>query len=170
VDMGASTYGMWGGDETAVGAAWFVERNKRHNLAFDWIVSFEYDKVDPENIYKSVPDDVLPHYIYFDRPVEKDPAGKWNPWRILRGMGAKPEDYVVVKIDIDSPDIENPLLGQLEGHELQGLVDELFIEHHVNTKLMNGWWGTGGSKLTMLDTYQTFTNLRKKGVRMHSWP
>ena len=171
VDMGASTYGQWGGDKTAVGAAWFVERNKRHNLAFDWIVSFEYDKIDPETIYKSVPDDVLPHYIYFDRPVEKNPSGKWNPWRILRGMGANSEDYVVVKIDIDSPDIENPLIDQLvEERGLRGLVDEVFIEHHVNTKVMNGYWGTGGSKLTMKDTYQKFTTLRSNGVRMHSWP
>jgi hypothetical protein len=171
VDMGASTYGNWGGDTTAVGAAWLVERNKRHNLAFDWIVSFEYAKVDPEAIYSSVPASILPHYIYFDRPVESDPNGKWNPWRILRGMGARPEDYVVVKIDIDSPDIENPLLDQVAGDNgLQHLVDELFIEHHVNATLMNGWWGTGNSQLTMRDTYQKFTTLRSKGVRMHSWP
>lgn len=171
VDMGASTYGNWGGDKTAVGAAWLVERNKRHNLLFDWIVSFEYDKIDPETIYSSVPADILPHYVYFDRPVEKNPDGKWNPWRILRGMGARPEDYVVVKIDIDTPEIENPLIDQIAAdYGLQRLVDELFIEHHVNIKIMNGWWGTGNSQLTIKDTYQKFTNLRSKGVRMHAWP
>ena len=171
LDMGASTYGSWKGDRASVGAVWFVERNKRHHLSFDWIVSFEYTKIDPENIYKSVPADILPHYIYFDRPVEKAVDGKWNPWRILTGMGARPDDYVAVKLDIDSPDIENPLIDQIIADpRLQHLVDEVFMEHHVNCKLMNGWWRTGGLQITMKDTYRKFSTLRSKGVRMHAWP
>jgi hypothetical protein len=171
MDIGASTFGIWKDDPTAVGARWFVERYQRHRVAFDWIVSFEYDKIDPEQIYAAVPAEILPHYLYYDRPVEATVDGKWNPWRILRGMGARPEDYVVVKLDIDTPEVENPLIEQiLDDPSLQTLLDEVFFEHHVNTKAMHRYWGLSNSPITLKDTYRNFTSLRRKGVRMHSWP
>jgi hypothetical protein len=171
VDMGASTYSSWSGRPSAVGASWFVDRFKRHDLAFDWIVSYEYQKYDPDEIYRTVPPDVLPHYIYYSQPVEKDPDGKWNPWRMLRGMGTTPNDYVVVKLDIDSPDIENPLVEQImKDPSLQTLIDEMFYEHHVNTKAMWRFWRTEESQILLADTYKNFAFLRSKGVRMHSWP
>jgi hypothetical protein len=171
IDIGASTYSSWSGSTSAVGAAWFVDRFKRHDLAFDWIVSYEYDKHDPDEIYQTVPADVLPHYIYFNQPVEKDPNGKWNPWRMLRGMGATPNDYVIVKLDIDTPDIENPLVDQLMKDDgLRALVDEMFYEHHVNTKTMWRYWRTDQSPIVLADTYKNFAFLRSRGVRMHSWP
>jgi hypothetical protein len=171
MDIGASTFGIWKDDATAVGARWFVERYGRHQIAFDWVVSFEYDKIDPEQIYASVPAELLPHYVYYDRPVEATVGGKWNPWRILRGMGARPEDYVVVKLDIDAPEIENPLIEQiLTDPALPKVLDEVYFEHHVNTKPMHHHWGMSNSPITLKDTYRNFTTLRAKGVRMHSWP
>ncbi|MCJ7563999.1 MAG: hypothetical protein MUP52_05355 [Candidatus Aminicenantes bacterium] len=170
MDMGASLYDGWEGDAGAVGARWFVDRFKRHHLSFDWIVSFEIEKHDPDDIYKSVPDDILPHYIYFNQGVVKSPNGKWNPWRILQGMGMTPNDYIVIKLDIDVPEIENTLIDQLvKEPRIRLLVDEMFFEQHVNVKAMGKWWGTDNS-LTMLDTYRLFGYLRSKGVRMHSWP
>lgn len=171
IDIGSSAYGSWRGDPTAVGASWFVERFHRHGLSFDWVISYEYTKHDPDEIYSNVPADLLPHYIYFNQPVEKTPGGKWNPWRILKGMGARPEDYVVIKLDIDAPDIENPLIDQLmKDDSLLKVVDEVFYEHHVNTKVMLPHWGTQGSTILMADSYRNFGELRTKGVRMHSWP
>jgi hypothetical protein len=171
VDMGASTFGSWSGDTSAVGAAWMVNRYGRHGMAFDWIVSYEYEKHDPDDIYRTVPPALLPHYIYYNQGVESAPDGKWNPWRILRGMGTTPDDYVVVKLDIDTPDIENPLVDQLmKDPGLQALVDEMFYEHHVNTKAMWPYWRTQGAPTILADTYKNFAFLRSKGVRMHSWP
>ncbi|MGE5362428.1 MAG: hypothetical protein ACM3NQ_25710 [Bacteroidales bacterium] len=171
LDIGASTYGNWKGDPGSVGAMWFVQRFKNQNLNFDWIVSYENTKYDPDDIYRDVPNDVLPHYIYFNQGVEADPLGKWNPWRILRGMGATPADYVVVKLDIDVPDIENPLVDQvLNDPGLQGLIDEMFYEHHTNTKPMLNYWDTKDSPLRLADTYRIFAAMRSKGIRMHGWP
>ena len=171
VDIGASVFGAWGTNAGAVGAAWFVDRYKRHGLAFDWIVSYEDEKHDPDRIFQKVPAELLPRYVYFNHGVENDPAAKWNPWRILRGMGATPKDYVVVKLDIDVPEIENPLVEQIMTDAgLLSLVDEMFYEHHVNTKTMWSNWRTEDSPLTLADTYRNFALLRSKGVRMHSWP
>lgn len=171
MDLGASVYDGWHGDTGAVGAWWIVERSHRHGVDYDWIVSFEYEKIDPTVVFAGVPSDLLPHYIYFNQGVEKAAGGRWNPWRILQGMGVTPDDYVVVKLDIDNPEIENELVKQLMTTPvLQGLIDEMFYEHHVNTKVMWGWWGTQGSKIYMKDSYRNFTLLRSEGIRMHAWP
>lgn len=171
MDLGASVYDGWNGDSSAVGAWWVVDRSKRHDVDYDWIVSFEYEKMDPNVVFAAVPPELLPHYIYFNQGVEKAADGKWNPWRILKGMGVTTDDYVVVKLDIDNSEIENELISQiLTTPALQGLIDELFFEHHVNTKPMLGYWGTGNSPILMKDSYRNFTELRTKGVRMHSWP
>jgi len=171
VDIGASTYAGWKGEVNAVGALWFVDRYGRAGWHFDWIVSYESEKYDPDEIYRSVPAEILPHYVYYNQAVEKEPSGKWNPWRILKGMSTGPEDYVAVKLDIDAPDIENALVDQVMADPaLLGLVDEMFYEHHVNTKAMWGPWGTQNAKATLADTYRIFTRLRTAGVRMHSWP
>lgn len=171
MDLGASLYDRWVSDTASVGALWFVEQFRRRKLAWDWIVSFEIQKFDPDEIYKSVPDDVLPHYVYFNKGVEATPNGRWNPWRILRGMGVTPDDYVVVKLDIDVMKIETALVNQLvESESLRRLVDEVFFEHHVNVKAMWEHWGKLDPSVTTKDSYRLFTKLRSDGVRMHSWP
>ena len=171
MDIGASTYNGRNGDAGHVGARWFVDRYKRHNLAFDWIVSFESDKYDPDTLFQTVPPDVLPHYIYYNQGVDKSPNGKWNPWRILIGMGATRDDYVVIKLDIDPQEIENSLIAQLaEDPNLLSIIDEMFYEHRVNSKPMWPYWHTEGSPIILADTYRIFSALRSKGVRMHSWP
>jgi hypothetical protein len=51
--------------------------------------------------------------------------GAESPWAMLKQQ-VKPEDFVVVKLDIDSPEIEIPLAYELlEDKELLGLVDEV---------------------------------------------
>jgi hypothetical protein len=171
IDMGASTFSSWAGDTSSVGALWFVDRYKRHALTFDWVISYEIQKYDPNEIFGTVPADLLPHYVYYNQGVEKDPNGKWNPWRMLKEMGARPNDYIVIKLDIDAPDIENALVQQvMEDPGLISIIDEMFYEHHVNTKPMWPYWQTQGSRILLADTYRNFTFLRSKGVRMHSWP
>jgi len=158
MDLGASVYSGWHGIETAVGAWWIVERSKKHTVDFDWIVSFELEKIDPDTLFASVPAALLPHYVYFNQGVDKAPEGRWNPWRILQGMGALADDYVVVKLDIDNPEIEDALVDQiLKSPTLFGLIDEMYMERHAPTDY---------TKVT----YRIFTEMRSKGIRMHAWP
>jgi hypothetical protein len=171
IDIGASLYGGWNSNSAAVGAAWFVERFKRHHLAFDWIISYEIEKHDPDEIFKDVPDDVLPHYLYFNQGVVAEPGARWNPWRILKEMSISNQDYVALKLDIDVPDIEDRLIAQLMNDDtIRQRVDEVFFEHHVNVNAMRRFWGTVNLPITMKDSYRLFLALRRKGIRMHSWP
>merc|ERR1719356_463454 len=56
-----------------------------------------------------------------------------NPWRVLTEV-AKPNDYVIVKLDIDHQATELALVKQIleqKPNNISSLIDELFWEHHV---------------------------------------
>eukprot|EP00965_Chrysotila_dentata_P102299 3377183-Pleurochrysis_carterae.AAC.3 len=98
---------------------------------------------------------------------------KYNPLRTLKAVATK-DDLVVVKIDFDSPNLEEALIAQiLADRELYSLIDELFYEHHVHGTLLGRFWGVGGglrrTNCTLVDTYTLFTHLRQLGIRAHSW-
>lgn len=85
--------------------------------------------------------------------------------------GLTQQDYVVIKLDTDVPDIEGPLMQQLvDNGSLQLLVDEMFFEHHLNVQAMWKLWGSQQFPQTLKDSYRLFRYLRSKGIRMHSWP
>ncbi len=67
----------------------------------------------------------------------------------------------------DSPDIELPLFDQLL--QYAALIDEFAFEHHTTTPPMRMFWA-GHRAGTLADSYQKFLQLRKTGVRAHSWP
>lgn len=76
---------------------------------------------------------------------------------------------VFVKLDIDTPHIENPLARQLlENPKLLELVDVFYFEHHVHLgELAYPWRGTMDGSI--LDSLQLFQQLRQKGVDAHFW-
>ena len=58
-----------------------------------------------------------------------DPA---NPLEMIRQV-AKPEDYVLLKIDIDNTPVEMEFVHRiLRDANVSSLIDEMFFEHHVN--------------------------------------
>lgn len=76
---------------------------------------------------------------------------------------------VIVKLDIDTPDIENPLARQLlENERLQEIVDVFYFEHHVLLGELAPYWGSS-MRGTLQNSIELFTGLRKAGVDAHSW-
>lgn len=108
---------------------------------------------------------------YYNVPVDAAPVAKANPLRVLKAL-CSVEDYVVLKIDIDTPSVEEPLLVQiLHDHELAARIDELYFEHHVHLSPMRRWWSPGltGTGCAVQDSYALFRALRALGIRAHSW-
>jgi hypothetical protein len=100
--------------------------------------------------------------------VGVDKSGKFNPWNILKTI-AKIDDYVIIKLDIDAPMLENGFIQQvLDDKSISSLIDEMFFEMHVSVNEMKVYWGNQPGELK--DTYVVFTKLRQLGIRMHSWP
>ncbi|CAF0800396.1 unnamed protein product [Adineta steineri] len=164
-DLGSSFYGK-NVDISETSTRWFYEYYKRLNLQFDRIIAFELRPLDPKTAWEQLPDDVFPVYTLINTGCTE--TGIFNPWVMLQQI-AKPEDHVIVKLDIDSFNEENFLINQvLNNSTIHSLIDEFFFEHHVSVTEMLAYWRPPPGKLK--DSYILFTKLRQLGIRMHGWP
>ena len=74
-----------------------------------------------------------------------------QPSRQLLDDEFREDDFVVVKLDIDTHYIERPMAGLLlseENRRLTDLVDVFYFEHHHLLREMVGFWtgsATGGA-------------------------
>jgi hypothetical protein len=110
-------------------------------------------------------------------PITSDNNGKNSPSRIIRQIATK-DDFVAFKLDIDTPDIEIPILiDLLTDPQLLDLVDEFFFEMHFRCEVMMycGWSAntseeSHGIRLYRDEVLKIFSRLRHAGVRSHFWP
>lgn len=169
VDLGASLFNG-GTDPTVVttwiGARWFYDYFKSKFIGIDQVLAFEYSGLDPNVYWPQIPEDLMGKLTLINVGVKK--TGKFNPWNTIKRI-AHPNDYVLVKLDIDNAEIENELINQvLNDMSVSTLIDEMFFEMHVNVTEMLPFWSMNNG--TLKDSYTIFTKLRERGIRMHSWP
>jgi hypothetical protein len=94
-----------------------------------------------------------------------------NPLRtILKQFGE--DDFIVLKLDIDTRSIEIPLVKQLLEDKdgiYHKLIDQFYFEHHVTMAEMNGqFWGANMAG-TIKESLELFRGLREKGIPSHFW-
>jgi hypothetical protein len=168
-DLGASYFNGMNAetvDSAEQGTRWFYEYFRSKSLEFDRIVAFEYSQYAPISYWQQIPDDIIGKLTFINTGITS--TGKFNPWNILKSI-AKPEDYAIIKLDIDTPDLEMNLINQvLNDTTISSLIDDMSFEMHVNVVEMRGWWG--GPPGELKDSYILFRKLRELGIRMHSWP
>ena len=186
IDLGAGQFSGGSGDPGGDGngsLAWF---SARLTQPIDEILAWEARIINPTQLWRGVPKHLVPRMRYFNVPVEWHPEAKFNPWRVLHELGIRTHDYVVVKLDVDNRFTELELIYQLiqMTERGNGLVDELFWEHHVAGSAMccPKLWGSkkqqGWSKMrfnisnmdeTLKGSYALFSRMRQLGIRAHSW-
>jgi hypothetical protein len=168
-DLGSSYFNGMSDAETsgsAIGTRWFYEYFRSKSLYLDHIIAFEASQYSPLSYWRQIPDDIIGKLTFINTGVEA--TGKFNPWNILKSI-AKVEDYVIIKLDIDTPKLENELINQIANDtSISSLIDEMFFEMHITVNEMRGYWGNPPGELK--DTYVLFRKLRDLGIRMHSWP
>ena len=113
---------------------------------------------------------------FFEVPVmegelDEALAGKPNPASFLQmlAFACKPEDFVVVKLDIDTPATEQTIIAVLaQQPNLAALIDELFFEYHFFFDGLDFGWGdkVDGDVDTAIGTMY---RLRSLGIRAHFW-
>ncbi len=132
---------------------------------FAWEVTFTA----PEVVWGQVPGPLRPRYHWLNVPAASA-VGDWdNPLTHIAAV-AKPEDYVLFKLDIDNNDVEEAIVeGLLASPHLLSLIDEMVWEHHVWFKPMAGVWGLTDWSKPMNHSLSLFSALRRAGVRIHSW-
>lgn len=164
-DAGGSTFG----DALHM----FLKIYKAHGIVFDEVYVWEFNKQGNESYWRGVDAKIRafwePRVTFYDGigvTAEKD--SEHNPVSRIFGSCA-PQDFCSFKLDIDTPQVEFPLVQQLLSTpaETQAKLDEFFFEHHVEG-FMQGWWGSAVNG-TFTDSYRLFAELRKLGVRAHSW-
>lgn len=147
----------------------------RNCIKFHSIFAWEYTQFYPASYWSNVPADMKAILHFFNEPVvsigpreSHTDQIQINALQVLEDA-ATPEDFVVMKVDIDSSDIEIPLVWEiLRSPKLSSLVDELFFEYHFNVSPDFGWGGLGENH-TVDDALHLMRELRAVGIRSHFW-
>mmetsp|Transcript_16837 Transcript_16837/g.25284 ORF Transcript_16837/g.25284 Transcript_16837/m.25284 type:complete len:393 (-) Transcript_16837:355-1533(-) len=142
----------------------------KFGFTFDHIYGYEATFTEPSTVFNDLlPKEYMTSYHWINAPVSATKGHKLNPLdSILRQFDK--DDFIVIKIDIDTHVIEVPLVHQLlEDDSLNVLVDQFYFEHHVKFKEMSHIWRSAmhGS---LKETFDLFHGLRQKGVPAHFWP
>lgn len=163
-DLGASLY-----DSGAGGASqkWFVETYEARGVQWDGIFAWEASNHAPGAVWELIPARLKPIYHWYNIPVSPEKGHPDNVVEYIRRI-ACPEDFVLVKLDIDATDVEEALVEQMLS-DLTGLIDEFYFEHHVHTRPMFPYWGQLSEARKLADTYRIFSTFRKRGVVAHAW-
>ena len=164
-DVGCTLYG------NVPGTKFFVDAYNQNGIEFDHIYGREARTIEPKKYWDHVPDEMVHKMTFYNVPASKEVDEPLNPITLLK-ITCKMEDFCVLKIDVDTPVVEEAWIQQiLDDPIAQSLIDELFFEHHVHGIIQGDkgqWWGTN-VKGTFEDSYKLFTALRKVGIRAHSW-
>ena len=138
---------------------------------FDHIYAFEMQSTSPNKVYgKLLPEKYFPSYHWINVGVTAEEGHKLNPLHsILKTFDE--DDFIVVKLDIDTGSIEVPLAIQLleDKDEIYGkLVDQFYFEHHVRQQELAVYWKKS-MKGSVKKSFDLFSGLRKNGVPAHFW-
>ena len=164
-DAGASS---WADGEGGPSLVYFAEYWRRFGVEWSRIEAFE-GGTSPENFFQTVPLEWQPRvkFHYANVTVSRD------AWPFLPSVieeSTRIDDYVVLKLDIDSSDVETAIVDYMLQWDKLNLVDEFLWEHHVTNYLMAPFWGhTQDKTRTIADSYHYFLRLRQRGIRAHSW-
>ncbi len=141
IDMGASLDFHGSGSPIMV----LLAEYEKFGFHFDHIYAFEITFSEPKHVCKDLlPVEYMAAYHWINVPVNHEEGAKMNPLHsILQNFNE--DDFIVVKLDIDTAEMEVPLAHQLFEGGVNGtyhrLVDQFYFEHHVHLGNLAGAWG-----------------------------
>jgi hypothetical protein len=155
------------------GLRWTVENYARFDINFDAIHAWEASPTSTEAFFGPMPVQLAARTHFYNVPVSRPGAvgaGVANALAVLLSV-ARPEDFVVFKLDIDADVLEEEIaLALLADDALARLIDDFFFEHHSDTHgIMDSSWGTN-CRRSLHESILLFQAFRKRGIRAHSWP
>jgi hypothetical protein len=175
-DAGASSWSKGGGGPSL---KFFANIWKRHGIDFQDIYAYEMTTTSDE-FYQDVPPEYKNRTHYRQCAVSSSPeeATEKNPFipheiqhYIKNNAASEHELYILFKLDIDSPLVEQGSVDYLLD-QAPGLIDEFAWEHHVvgNYLMRPAWSGPAGiAPLSLKQSYDIFLRMRNLGIRAHSW-
>jgi hypothetical protein len=151
-------------------AVYITDIYKKFGIKFDHIYGYEITSKDPMQVYERIPNELKSSYHWYNIGVNSSINSSSNPLKsILIDGNFNKDDFIVIKLDIDTNSIELPMSKLiLDNPKITSLVDVFYFEHHVYMKDMAQFWrkSMGG---TVKESLELFHNMRKKGIASHSW-
>jgi hypothetical protein len=149
----------------------------QQGIRFDKIYGWEVTLLEPADFWSRVPAQILPDFHFYNTRVSENVEDSNSILRIIKQV-ARPEDFVSWKLDIDTPEVEIPIVLQLASDAaFSSLVDEFFFELHFRCEILMycGWKNLMpeeylGLRLDRPHAMDLFAALRRKGIRAHVWP
>ena len=120
-DVGASTWN----DPTGFGIKWLYELNEVVGIQFNHIYSWEA-LPHGADFWEGVPLDVRSRIHFYNIPASPLRESEASPLALLQKV-ARPQDYVVFKLDIDMESVEMPILLDMLSPEIAALVDDVYV-------------------------------------------
>eukprot|EP00760_Papus_ankaliazontas_P020274 PhM_4_TR18299/c0_g1_i1/m.21127 len=174
-DAGAS---VWDDGAGGTSQSWMVHMFDHMCMRFDGgMFLWEAQQFVAEHALSKVPGHLKPYYHWFNEKCSPDEASWDNPLNHILER-TRPDDFVALKIDIDTSTVELPLLRTiLNTPELLERIDELYFEHHITMEILEKYWTMAArnrmkpvlSKERQSASLKLFGDLRRRGVRAHSW-
>eukprot|EP00439_Symbiodinium_sp_Y106_P087410 s8_g50.t1 len=146
-------------------------------MEFDDIYGWEARNLNQNEWWYPLPDHIRERTRFYNIPVNETPCemttqgvfAEKGSFLHMLPHAAKPEDFVVVKMDIDG----GPELAIMEAlaryPELSSLVDEIFFEYHFWFDGGNFGWGQVNPERNVDTALDLMRRLRLAGIRSHFW-
>jgi hypothetical protein len=166
-DLGATRWDP----KYVTGFRWTVETFERLGVSFDAIFAWEAVPIATADFFGPMPLRLASRTHLYNVPVARPGAGGVaDALSVLREV-ARPQDFVVFKLDIDTDVLEEEIaLALLQDDALAARVDVFFFEHHSDTHgVMNPSWGDD-LRRSLHESILLFQAFRKRGILAHSWP
>ena len=167
-DLGATRWDP----ELVTGFRWTVESYERLGITFDAIFAWEARPTATMAFFGPMPLRLASRTHLFNVPVARPGSGGVADALAVLRETARPQDFVVFKLDIDADALEEEIaLALLQDDALAACIDDFYFEHHSDTHgaMDNLGWGSG-LRRSLHESIQLFQAFRKRGIRAHSWP
>jgi hypothetical protein len=168
IDMGAS---LDFHEDRPSPAMHMIQTYQKFGIPFDHIYGYEVNETNATDVYRTIPSSLLHSYHWYNVGVSADIGSRHNPLTTVLSHFTS-DDFVVVKLDIDTWSIEWPLVSQWivqHPEEVANRIDVLYFEHHVLLSDMCHVW-LDSRHGSVLESLQVFTKLRQMGIAAHYWP
>lgn len=165
LDAGASTF--YSGDGGSSQSYFYDFYKKYPSIKFKKWFLWEAQKQNISKIMNEIPIDIFAVYNYYNKAIVTDINSKNNPLQILKDYINN--SYIIFKLDIDTPEVEIPILDYLLNNN-DIIPDEFYFEYHYYSPFMMKWWGRKVDyNCSLYCAISKFMLLRKKGIRSHPW-
>lgn len=166
IDMGASLEFHGKSNSPAI---YITQLYSKFGFKFDHIYAYEITQTEPARVFERVPEELMNSYHWINVGVDAEPGAKLNPFTTILNNFNR-DDFVVVKLDIDTPDIEKKLAHQLKNSpELLDIIDIFYFEDHVMQEELLPWW-RGTVRGNVAESLDLMMSIRNMGVSSHYWP